>query len=159
LAQVSPTRDEYYYGFFWQGMPDLNYENGAALDEMKRVATFWLEEMGVDGFRLDAVKFLVEEGAQADDTPGTHRVLREYQAHLMRTKPGVYTVGEVFDSTAALLTYYPDQLDGYFAFEVGDSILAGVRQGWGRGILTTTSRARCRCSATSTWRASRRPSI
>lgn len=136
----SPLRDEFFYGFFWRGMPDLNYENPAALAMMDSVATFWLNEMGVDGFRLDAVKYLVEEGSQAEDTPGTHRVLRDYQAHLMRTKPGVYTVGEVFDSTATLLSYYPDQLDGYFAFEVGDSIIVGVREGRGSGILAPALR-------------------
>lgn len=136
----SPLRDEYYYGFFWRGMPDLNYEHPAALAMMDSVATFWLTEMGVDGFRLDAVKYLVEAGTQADDTPGTHRVLRDYQTHLMRTKPGVYTIGEVFDSTATLLSYYPDQLDGYFAFEIGDSIIVGVREGRGTGILAPALR-------------------
>jgi alpha-amylase len=136
----SPRGDEFFYGFFWAGMPDLNYEHPEALAMMDSVATFWLNEMGVDGFRLDAVKYLVEEGTQADDTPGTHRVLREFQAHLMRTKPGVYTVGEVFDSTATLLSYYPDQLDGYFAFEVSDSIIAGVRAGRGTGILAPALR-------------------
>ncbi|MBK7906516.1 MAG: alpha-amylase [Gemmatimonadetes bacterium] len=137
---TSPLRDEYYYGFFWKGMPDLNYEDPDALEEMRRVATYWLTEMDVDGFRLDAVKFLVEADGQADDTPGTHQVLRDYQAHLMRTKPGVFTIGEVFDSTAALLTYYGDQLDGYFAFEIGDSILAGVRDGRGTGIVAPAMR-------------------
>ena len=136
----SPLRDEYYYGFFWKGMPDLNYEHPDALEEMRRVATYWLTEMDVDGFRLDAVKFLVEADGQADDTPGTHQVLRDYQAHLMRIRPGVFAIGEVFDSTAALLTYYGDQLDGYFAFEIGDSILAGVRDGRGTGIVAPAMR-------------------
>src|SRR5438477_190257 len=58
----SPVRDEYYFGLFWSGMPDLNYETPAVLDEMKRVAPYWLKDMGVDGFRLDAVRQLVEQG-------------------------------------------------------------------------------------------------
>ena len=58
----SPIRDECYFGLFWSGMPDLNYENPAVLDEMKRVARFWLDSMHVDGFRLDAVRHLVEAG-------------------------------------------------------------------------------------------------
>ena len=136
----SPVRDEYYFGFFWQGMPDLNYREPFALAEMKKVATYWLNEMGVDGFRLDAVKFLVEDGAQVDDTPGTHQVLREYAAHVRRTKPAAFTIGEVFDSTGALLAYYPDQLDGYFAFEVADSLIAAVRRGDGRGLLSPVLR-------------------
>jgi glycosidase len=136
----SPLHDEYYYGFFWKGMPDLNYERPEALAEMKKVATFWLREMGADGFRLDAVKFLVEEGARVDDTPGTHRVLREYAEHVRGTKRGAFTIGEVWDSTGALLSYYPDQLDSYFAFEVADSLIAAVRRGDGRGVLAPVLR-------------------
>jgi glycosidase len=41
----SPVREEYYYGFFWHTMPDLNWESAALREEMKRVATFWLQEM------------------------------------------------------------------------------------------------------------------
>src|SRR3954470_11051527 len=48
----SPTRDEYYYGVFWSGMPDLNYETPAVREEANRIARFWIDEMGVDGFRL-----------------------------------------------------------------------------------------------------------
>lgn len=136
----SPLRDEYYYGFFWKGMPDLNYEQPGALDEMKKVAAFWLNEMGADGFRLDAVKYLVEDGAVVEDTPGTHRVLREYAEFVRRTKTGAFTIGEVFDSTGVLLSYYPDQLDAYFAFEVADSLIAGVRRSDGRGILAPVVR-------------------
>ncbi len=136
----SPVRDEYYYGFFWQGMPDLNYGEPRVLEEMRKVATFWLNDMGVDGFRLDAVKFLVEEGDRGDDTPGTHRVLADYAAHVRRARPGSYTVGEVWDSTGALLPYYPNQLDGYFAFEVADSLIAAVRNGSGRGLLAPVLR-------------------
>jgi len=136
----SPVRDEYYYGFFWRGMPDLNYEQPGALEEMKKVASFWLNEMGVDGFRLDAVKYLVEDGAVVDDTPRTHAVLREYAAHVRAAKAGAFTIGEVFDSTGVLLSYYPDQLDAYFAFEIADSLIAGVRRGDARGILAPVLR-------------------
>jgi glycosidase len=136
----SPVRDEYYYAFFWQGMPDLNYERPEALAEMKRVASFWLTEMDVDGFRLDAVKYLVERGAQADDVPATHEVLRDFAAHVRAVKPQAITIGEVFDSTGVLLSYYPDQLDGYFAFELADSIISAVRSRSARGLLAPALR-------------------
>lgn len=143
----SPVRNEFYYAFFWQGMPDLNYERPQALAEMLKVATFWLREMGVDGFRLDAVKYLVERGTQADDTPGTHRVLRDFAQHVRRIKSDAYTIGEVFDSTSTLFTYYPDQLDGYFAFEVADSIVHAVRRGDARGVLAPALRMQARTPA------------
>ncbi len=131
----SPRRDEWYYGFFWHGMPDIDHRHPGARAELRKVATYWLRDMGVDGFRLDAVKYLVEEGDRLDDTPGTHRVLAEWQRHVKRVKPTAWSVGEVFDSTGALLPYFPEQLDAYFAFEASDSILAAVRTGDARGLL------------------------
>lgn len=131
----SPARDEYYYGFFWRGMPDLNYDEPAVRDEAKRIARFWLADMGVDGFRLDAVSFLTEQGDRIQHSPGTHAFLREYGSYIRGIAPESFTIGEVWDSTGAMLAYYPDQLDGYFAFEVSDSIIQAVRTGLAGGLL------------------------
>ena len=131
----SPVRDEYYYGIFWSGMPDLNYENPAVRDEAKKVARFWIEEMGVDGFRLDAIPYLVEEGNQLAGTPGTHAVLHEYASYIRSIAPAAFTVGEVWDSVGAMLPYYPDQLDSHFAFELSDAIINGVRTGSAKNLL------------------------
>jgi alpha-amylase len=125
----SPVRDEYYYGLFWGGMPDLNYHNPAVREEAKKVARFWLQDMGADGFRLDAIPFLVEENGIVQHAPGTHAVLREYSAYLKRIAPASFTIGEVWDSTGAMLKYYPDQLDAHFAFEASDAIVSSVRAG------------------------------
>jgi alpha-amylase len=125
----SPVRDEYYYGVFWSGMPDLNYDTPAVREEANKVADFWLREMGVDGFRLDAVPYLVEEGTVLSGSPGTHRVLRDYAAHVRGVNPAAFTVGEVWDSVGAMLPYYPDQLDSYFAFELADALINAVNRG------------------------------
>ena len=132
----SPVRDEYYYGVFWSGMPDLNYQTPAVREEANKIATFWLREMGVDGFRLDAVPYVVEEGTCLAGCPGTHALLREYAAHLRGVKPDAYTVGEVWANIATMLPYYPDQLTAYFAFELSDSLLSSVRTGSATGLLT-----------------------
>jgi alpha-amylase len=131
----SPVRDEYYYGVFWSGMPDLNYQTPAVRDEAKQVATFWLRDMDVDGFRLDAVPYLVEEGSCLMGCPGTHAFLHEYAAHADSVKPGAYTVGEAWGNIDAMMPYYPDQLTSYFGFELADSLLAAVRTGSTRGLL------------------------
>ena len=125
----SPVRDEYYYGFFWSGMPDLNFENPAVREEAKRIARFWLREMGVDGFRLDAVRHLIESGDSTANTGGTHAALRDFGQYVRSIAPEALTIGEVWDSTGVLLTYYPDQLDAYFAFELSDALLDAVRHG------------------------------
>ena len=131
----SPLRDEWYYGFFWGGMPDLNYTHPPVVAEAKKVARFWLEDMGVDGFRLDAIPYLVEEPGRINHSAGTHAVLRDYAAYVRSVKPDAYTVGEVSDNSDAMLAYYPDQLDSHFAFEVADSLIAAVRSGSAKGLL------------------------
>jgi glycosidase len=127
LWHKSPVRDEYYYGIFTAEMPDLNYDNPAVRAEADRIGRFWLAEMGVDGFRLDAVPYLVEHGDSVAGTGGTHDVLREFAATVRRTAPGAFTVGEVWDSIGAVRPYYPDQLDSYFSFELSDALLEAVR--------------------------------
>ena len=135
----SPVRDEYYFGLFWSGMPDLNYENPAVLEEMKRVARFWLDSMHVDGFRLDAVRHLVEVGNEVSNTPGTHQVLRDFGQYVrsIAPPPQSYTIGEVWDNTDVILTYYPDQLDAYFAFPISEALMEAVRTGKAGGLLPT----------------------
>ena len=132
----SPVRDEYYYGLFWSGMPDLNYDTPAVREEAKQIATFWLSNMGVDGFRLDAVPYLVEEGDCIMGCPGTHAFLHEYAQHIDSVKPGAYTVGEAWGGIDKMLPYYPDQLTSYFGFELADSLLSAVRTGSAAGLLT-----------------------
>ncbi|MGH7663802.1 MAG: alpha-amylase family glycosyl hydrolase [Gemmatimonadaceae bacterium] len=143
----SPVRDEYYYGFFWSGMPDLNYAHPPVREEAKKVASFWLEEMGVDGFRLDAIPFLVEEDGKVQHTAGTHDFLREYAAHIRTVAPDAFTIGEVWDSTGAMLAYYPDQLDAYFAFDVSSAILDAVRTGSATKLLAPVLRLQRELSA------------
>ena len=136
----SPVRDEYYFGLFWSGMPDLNYETPAVLDEMKRVAQYWLKDMGVDGFRLDAVRHLVEQGDQVSNTPQTHAVLRDYGSYVRSIAPQSYTIGEVWDSTGAILPYYPDQLDAYFAFPVSEALMEAAKTGKAGHLLSEVTR-------------------
>ena len=135
----SPVRDEYYYGLFWSGMPDLNYENPAVLEEMKHVARFWLDSMHADGFRLDAVRHLIEVGEQNSNTPGTHAVLRQFGQYVRSVAPQSYTIGEVWDNTDVILTYYPDQLDAYFAFPISEALMDAVRTGKTGALLPTVA--------------------
>ena len=136
----SPVRDEYYYGIFTAEMPDLNYATAAVREEAERVGRFWLTEMGVDGFRLDAVPYLVEEGSALAHTAGTHAQLRDFGASVRRISPGAFTIGEVWDSTGTVLRYYPDQLDAYFAFELSDALLDAVRTSTAQRLLAAYAR-------------------
>ena len=89
----------------------------------------------MDGFRLDAVPYLVEEDGRLAHTAGTHAFVHDYAAYIHRVAPDAFTIGEVWDSTGAMLPYYPDQLDAYFAFEVSNAILEAVRTGSAHKLL------------------------
>jgi alpha-amylase len=141
----SPVRDEYYYGVFWQGMPDLNYGNPAVVQEMEKVTAYWLKQMGVDGFGFDAIPYLVEEANQLKHTRGTHEVLHALGDAIRREAPGSFTVGEMGDGSVDILaSYYPDQLDSYFAFDVANGTVEAARTGdaapYVRSVLETNAR-------------------
>ena len=132
----SPVRNEYYYGVFWSGMPDLNYETPAVREEAKKVATFWLRDMDVDGFRLDAIPYLMEEGSTClSGCAGTHAYFREYSSYLSSVKPDVWTIGEAWGPIDMVMPYYPDQLTAHFGFELADSLVAAVKRGTTGGML------------------------
>jgi glycosidase len=137
----SPAADEYYYGIFWSGMPDLNYRNPAVTAEAERISAFWLNELGADGFRLDAIKHLIEDGPVQEHTPETHAWLRGYRQFLERQAPGAFTVGEIFDATPKILQpYLPDQLDSYFIFDLSDRIVDAARSGNARPFVSAVGR-------------------
>jgi alpha-amylase len=132
----SSVREEYYYGAFSRVMPDLDYHTPAVREEAKRIATFWLREMHVDGFRLDAVPFLVEDGECLRECAGTYAFLHEYAEHVRSVNPEAYTIGEAtWGPLTELLPYYPDQLTSYFAFELRDSLVSALRTGQAAGLL------------------------
>jgi len=68
----------YYYAFFGSALPDLNLSNPAVTAQMLDVIRYWMQDMGVDGFRLDAIRHLVEEGQNQESTPSTHRWLEGF---------------------------------------------------------------------------------
>jgi maltose alpha-D-glucosyltransferase/alpha-amylase len=77
-----PVSKAYYWHRFFSHQPDLNYDNRAVREEIWNVMKFWLE-LGVDGFRVDAVPYLVErEGTSCENLPETHAVLQDLRARL-----------------------------------------------------------------------------
>jgi len=138
----SPVRDEYYYGVFWHEMPDLNYQNPSLRAEMQKVLTYWVKEMHADGFRFDAIPYLVEDGDVLQHSRGTHDVLRQLGNAVRVASPGSFTVGEMTDETPGVMeTYYPDQLDSYFAFAVAKATVRAAATGDTKGFFSAVAQA------------------
>jgi len=117
----------YYFGMFWEGMPDLNYRTPEVTDQMNDVARFWLEDMDADGFRLDAVRHLIEDGDQLDSTTQTHDWLLAWDDFIDAVEPQALTVGEIWDDTSVVAPYVTgDQVDLAFEFSLAEALIRSV---------------------------------
>lgn len=126
---------EYYYGLFWSGMPDLNYDDPDVKTEMFDIAGFWLEDVGVDGFRLDAVLYIDEDEGQLKNTPETFDFWNEFNAHVKSIRSDGLSVGEAWTSSATVNQYVVgDRLDFCFEFDLAGTIVGGVNSGVASGI-------------------------
>ncbi len=120
----------FYLGIFEDGMPDLNYRNPDVNAQMLDVARYWLQEVGVDGFRIDAAKHIVEEGTIQSHSASTHNWLADFRVHFSAMKPDGLIVGEVWDNSVAVSQYLRgDELHLAFNFDLAQAILTSVRVG------------------------------
>jgi len=127
----------YYYGYFWEGMPDLNYTNPAVTEAMLEVADFWLNDIGVDGFRIDAVKHLIEEDGKVENTPATHAWLKDFYKAYKAKYPEAYTIGEVFGAGSSVVKLYTnEELDHIFNFEMSSGFMNSVNGGANSGVTS-----------------------
>lgn len=125
-----PSKTGYYYAMFWDQMPDLNFRNPAVTEEIYKASDFWLEDVGVDGFRIDAARHLVENGDIQANTPETHEWFKAFRTHYKSGAPQAITVGEIWDSTASVASYLQgDELDLAFNFDFADTVISVVNSG------------------------------
>ena len=128
----------YYYGAFWGGMPDLNFRSAEVKREIFRLGRWWIEQ-GVDGYRLDATRYLVENGAGENgqaDTPETHAILREFTDHVRAANPGAILIAENTVKTGALAKYFAS-VPMNFNFPLADAIVKSVDEGSAARIRST----------------------
>ena len=117
-------------------MPDLNYENPAVTEEMFKVIRFWLEDMGVDGFRLDAIKHLIEEGNALENTPATHAWFEDFFTFYKGVAADAFTVGEVWSPTREVVNYIGDEVDLAFEFALADAMVRSSSSGRPSNVST-----------------------
>jgi glycosidase len=124
----------FFYAAFGADLPDLNLENPAVTAEVTADASFWLTDVGVDGFRLDAAKYLIEDGATLENTPETHAWWKTFRGTIEGASPGALLLGEVWDTPQNSSSYVPDDLDLTFDFALASTEVFGVQSGDGDSI-------------------------
>ncbi len=118
-----PAGGSYYYGIFWEGMPDLNLSNPAVTDEIYKITKFWLEDMKVDGFRMDAIRHFVERDSVQENTQETHAWLQGFHQFYKSVDPNAFTVGEAWTQTDQVIDYIGDEVDIAFEFDLAKAFL------------------------------------
>jgi maltose alpha-D-glucosyltransferase/alpha-amylase len=111
-----PVAGAFYWHRFFSHQPDLNFDNPKVLEELLEVMGFWLET-GIDGFRLDAIPYLVErEGTSCENLPETHQVIKKFRAFLDRKWPGRMLLAEANQWPAEVRPYFGDGDECHMAF-------------------------------------------
>ncbi len=127
--ELDEKTGQYYLHSFYRHQPDLNLANAEVREEIARIVGFWMA-LGVDGFRVDAVPFLIESpGAAYESDP--HAFLRELHHFILRRHGHAATLGEVALSHDAQMDYFGaegTELDLQFDFTTtGATFLSFVR--------------------------------
>lgn len=91
-------------------MPEFNFDNENVWQEFDNIMTFW-QQKGVDGFRLDAVKYYY-----LNETNKNVTALSRIKQIALRNDPKAYIVGECWDSNSTIASYYQSEVDSYFYF-------------------------------------------
>jgi maltose alpha-D-glucosyltransferase / alpha-amylase len=111
-----PISKSYYWHRFFSHQPDLNFDNAAVFESVWDVMRFWLD-LGVDGFRLDAVPYLVErEGTLCENLPETHNIIRELRRRLDLAYPGTMLLAEANQWPADVCSYFGNSDEFHAAF-------------------------------------------
>ncbi len=106
FTDAAPTKTEYYYGVFWDGMPDLNWRSADVREAMFDAAKYWLE-LGVDGFRVDAARYMFEESDNnTPDSEADQDWQTDFSQFVKSVKPDAAVVSEVWTSTETVAKYF-----------------------------------------------------
>ena len=111
-----PISKSYYWHRFFSHQPDLNFDNPEVVEAMWGVMKFWLE-IGGDGFRFDAVPYLVErEGTSCDNLPETHAIIRDLRKRLDDAYPGKMLLAEANNWPSDIRAYFGEGDEFHAAF-------------------------------------------
>ncbi len=124
------TRKQYYWHRFYSHQPDLNYENPEVGEAMINVVKFWLD-VGLDGFRLDAVPYLFQaDGTDGENLPQTHEYLKRIRAEVDKGYPNRVLLAEANQVPEDVMAYFGegDECHMCFNFPLMPRMFVSVRR-------------------------------
>lgn len=122
---------QYYWHRFFSSQPDLNYDNPLVQEEIQKAISFWFD-LGVDGFRADAVPYLIErEGTSSENLPETHAFLKKIRRFINKNYPGRILLAEANQWPEDVLPYFGkgnDEFQMGFNFPIMPRIFMSIRK-------------------------------
>lgn len=115
--------DYLYYAYFGGSMPDLNFDNPKLRQEVFSIGKFWLGEVGIDGFRLDAARHVFPDDRATD----SHKWWEYFLQEMRTINKDVYIVGEVW-APADVVGPYLKGIPALFNFDMGGAIIKAVNE-------------------------------
>jgi maltose alpha-D-glucosyltransferase/alpha-amylase len=107
---------QYFWHRFFSHQPDLNFDNPAVLEAMLKTMEFWLD-IGVDGFRLDAIPYLIErDGTSNENLRETHEVIKAIRARIEARYPGRLLLAEANMWPEDVREYFGDADECHMAY-------------------------------------------
>jgi maltose alpha-D-glucosyltransferase/alpha-amylase len=106
----------YYWHRFFSHQPDLNFDNEEVQENLLAALRFWLD-LGLDGFRLDAVPYLFErEGTNCENLPETHQFLKRVRSEVDKAYPNRVLLAEANQWPEDVVPYFGDGDECQMAF-------------------------------------------
>ncbi len=122
-----PIARAYFWHRFYSHQPDLNYDNPEVHREILKILEFWLD-LGVDGFRLDAVPYLYErEGTSCENLRETHEYLKSLRRHIEQKYGDRMLLAEANQWPEDAVTYLGDECHMAFHFPLMPRLFMAVR--------------------------------
>jgi len=122
---------QYYWHRFYASQPDLNFDNPLVQDEILKIISFWLD-LGVDGFRADAVPYLFErENTSCENLSETHEFLKTIRQFINKNYPGRILLAEANQWPEDVLPYFGEGDDEFhmgFNFPIMPRIFMSIRK-------------------------------
>ena len=119
LSKYTPLDNSGWYyeeQFSGGGMPDLNLDSEAVWSEIRSILSFYLVDIGVDGFRLDAVT-----SYESGNTDRNVELLSRLRQEADAIRPGAFLVGEAWTNLQEIARYYASGLGAFFLFPISQA--------------------------------------
>ena len=121
--------DSYYFASFWDRMPELNFQHNPVREEIKAIATYWLE-LGIDGFRIDAARHIHDRNEYPTGTDFRQKNIDwflEFNDHIKSVNEDAIMLSEIWLNSSAVIGRYYEGMDTTFNFQTAENILDAVR--------------------------------